>query len=255
MFAQDTVRGIVTDNLNNPVESASIRIEGEGIGTISDSHGHFLMPVPDSLKKYPLKISHISYLTQELNINNIINSDSKIVLEPKIQQLKEVSITSSIRKTKWKKGGGLYLGSTHIDVLGTESGIKVKIKGKALLRQLKFNIQKCPYDSLALTIRIYQYNKQNEELGDIFFYTSKVISTINDSTKEGQEFIIPIDNGLYVEDNEIFVSIYYPVVEKNKGEMELPAYLKTGYTRKTGETKLNKRKFNQGISLQVTYLK
>lgn len=254
LFAQKQIEGFLYNTTNKPIESASIRIEGKGIGNISDRQGYFSLIIPDSLANYPLKISHINYIEQKLNINNILNKDTPIILKPKIQELNEISISSSIKKTKWEKGGGVYLGTTYKNILGAEGGVKMKIKGKALLRELKFSIKKCTYDSLALNIRIYRYNKENDELSDILFYTTKIISDINidDSQKDGEEITIPIDNDLYVEEEDIFISIYYPLAE-NEGKIEIPAYLKTGYVRKYGETKLQSRKFNQGMSLQVTY--
>jgi hypothetical protein len=72
VFGQTKLEGIIVDSLNNPIERASIQLKTEGIllsTILSDKNGSFfLIRKIDTIQKYKVIVSHISYRKQEIEI-------------------------------------------------------------------------------------------------------------------------------------------------------------------------------------------
>lgn len=254
LFSQTKIRGVVKDKYNDLLKLATVKIEGKGIGTVTDEFGYFCLSIPDSLKDCELKVSHINYKSQNHYINKINDSINYYFLEPIDQNLNEVVIISPKMKSKWLNGGGLYLGKTHVNVLGSETANMFNIKGSAMIRQLRFKIKACSFDSIPVKIYLYKYDDKNDELGDVLFSENLVVGNIPEESKEDKVFDINIEEGIKVENEKIFFCISYPFVPE-QGIFEIPAYLGTGYKKRKGETRFEKIKYNQGLSMYLTYLK
>ncbi|MDR0699785.1 MAG: TonB-dependent receptor [Tannerella sp.] len=84
-----TIRGIITDDMNEPVIGANIIIKGTTTGTTSDVDGHFNLSTTSS--NPVLVISYVGYLTQEIVAGN---SDRLILvkLSENDQALEEVVV-------------------------------------------------------------------------------------------------------------------------------------------------------------------
>jgi len=92
LFGQ-SISGTIMDSYSNqPVEYATVYINGTTIGTLSDNNGHF------SLQRdvFPceLIISHVSYNTMSVRIDQESKSDLLISITPKIVEINEVAIVN-----------------------------------------------------------------------------------------------------------------------------------------------------------------
>lgn len=83
---QQTLKGIVTDENNQPLPGATILIKGTNLGTSTNFDGKYNINLPSNAKT--LVITFIGYKTAEIDINNrnIIN----VQLEPDTAALEEV---------------------------------------------------------------------------------------------------------------------------------------------------------------------
>lgn len=91
-FAQQkhTVSGIVRDEINEPRAGVSVYVkEIKGLGSVSDSNGHYQLSVPED-NKLTLVFSMIGYATRELQIGNRTAID--ISMEPDDKLIGEVVV-------------------------------------------------------------------------------------------------------------------------------------------------------------------
>lgn len=86
-FAQQTIKGVVTDRTSEPIIGASIVVKGTTTGTITDIDGQYTLSVPDNAKT--LVFSYIGMKPLEVAIKgNVINAS----LEESTQDLDEVVV-------------------------------------------------------------------------------------------------------------------------------------------------------------------
>ena len=88
-------RGIVIDELGEPVIGATIHAIGDNAAMATDIDGRFALKVPDSVKK--IEISYIGYKPVELKAEPEMG---EIKLEPDSKMLQDVVVTSSVAKTR-----------------------------------------------------------------------------------------------------------------------------------------------------------
>jgi iron complex outermembrane receptor protein len=103
VFAQQvkgTIKGRVTENGNQPVESASVTLKGTRYGTTTNENGDFSFRAPSG--NYTIVISHIGHVRQEAQV--IINPGESTVLNfdlaENANELKEVAISGKKQKYK-----------------------------------------------------------------------------------------------------------------------------------------------------------
>lgn len=90
--------GRVTDKQNRAIPFAIIEAKGLGTGVYTDEHGAFAF-LGDAARIQTLVVSCMGYATKEIN-TDILPADSvMIILEPKANRLKEVTITGRSGKT------------------------------------------------------------------------------------------------------------------------------------------------------------
>ena len=92
-FAQNTVTGSVTDNNNQPVPGANIKIAGEASGTISDLDGNFSLTTTKQ-PPFSLEVSNVGFGSKTVNVN-AINQKVRIVLVEEGTKLNEIVISAS----------------------------------------------------------------------------------------------------------------------------------------------------------------
>ena len=89
LFAQAVnVRGTVTDAKGEPLIGVSVRIQGRGAGTVTDSQGNFTLPnvSPDAV----LEISYVGMLSQTVALDG--KTTVNIVLQEDAEALEEVVV-------------------------------------------------------------------------------------------------------------------------------------------------------------------
>ena len=97
-FAQSgKIAGRVTDNNNNPVPGATIKVLNGETGIASDVEGRFIITL-DANQTFQLQISAVGFSTKnitEVTVNPNGVTDLEIILEPQVGQLSGVTVTSS----------------------------------------------------------------------------------------------------------------------------------------------------------------
>ncbi|GHV16555.1 membrane protein [Bacteroidia bacterium] len=88
-----TLGGVVYDKINNePIAYCAIGVNNSTIGTITNQNGEFRLTLADSLAKSTIKLSHIGYLNEEIEISLLAGQTVRISLEPKVVPLQEIIV-------------------------------------------------------------------------------------------------------------------------------------------------------------------
>lgn len=88
-----TVSGIIYDQITNePLPYSSIQITNSTIGTISNQDGEFKLILPDSLSNSFVKLTHVGYQSQELEVSLLNGNHIRFSLIPQIIPLQEVIV-------------------------------------------------------------------------------------------------------------------------------------------------------------------
>ncbi|MXV49942.1 SusC/RagA family TonB-linked outer membrane protein [Pedobacter sp. HMF7647] len=99
-----TVRGIVTDEKNEPLAGATLQLENNTIRTRSNGKGEFsLQGVSDGAV---LDISFIGYKTQQTVLN--VGADLRITLQPDVAQLREVTVNTGYQELPKERATGSF---------------------------------------------------------------------------------------------------------------------------------------------------
>jgi len=112
--AQTQIQGTVVDDTGEPVIGATIRINGESLGTTTDINGKFILSAPAGST---LIVSYVGMITQEVKVA----PNLRIVLKQDSELLQEVVVTGMTVTDK-----RLFTGAT--DKLSAED---VKLDGLA----------------------------------------------------------------------------------------------------------------------------
>lgn len=158
------ITGTVLDKETKiPLAYANVGILGKNNGTVTDENGNFSLSIPEKLLGDTLRISYIGYESISLckyYQDSLINL--LVELKPKSFVLNEVIITPSDFKevilgntVDWDKISIYFLS----EQLGSEVGTVIRLRKKALLQELRFNILKSEYDSLVFRINVYDFRK------------------------------------------------------------------------------------------------
>mgnify|MGYP000332833413 FL=1 len=97
-FAQKaTLKGIILDNTNSPIENVSIKVGNDG--TISNENGFYLIKIHAN-QEVLIKFSHINYkkITATFNLKSGAEFEFNPVMSPEIEQIAVVVIKGDQRK-------------------------------------------------------------------------------------------------------------------------------------------------------------
>lgn len=101
VFSQNSIKGTIVSNSNQPLEGASVYFNNTSIGTVSDQKGGFELNIKEG--NYTLIISFLGYKTKQLQINTgTIKTPLLIQLEEENNILNEVVITKTVYDDEWK---------------------------------------------------------------------------------------------------------------------------------------------------------
>lgn len=86
--------GIIFDRLTSePIAYGTIGVKNSTIGTVSNQNGEFILTLPDSLRHAIIKLSHIGYQNEEIEVSLLTNEENiQFSLEPKIIPLQEIVV-------------------------------------------------------------------------------------------------------------------------------------------------------------------
>ncbi len=124
-FSQNTVTGVVSDDLGEPLIGASILVQNSSIGTVSDIDGNFSIMLPEEQSPIVLEVSYLGYAIYKKSIDF---SDGKLVtldvqLENDFNQLNEVVVTgASVSTTRKQLGNAIStIGGEDLQNAGTNN--------------------------------------------------------------------------------------------------------------------------------------
>lgn len=85
--SQKKITGVVVDDKNEPLISASVSVKGTTTGTVTDVDGNFQLSISDNAT---LEVAYVGYITQ--NVPTAGKSDFKIVMKEDSQMLEEIVV-------------------------------------------------------------------------------------------------------------------------------------------------------------------
>ncbi len=166
LMAQDTLKlaGSVYDSVTHqPVQYVNIGIARQGIGTVSNDSGAFVLLIPAEKSGESLTFSYIGYQTKKIKIaTHLANKSIDVFLSPKVVQLKQVEVLSKKLKVKTKGNESrmsvIVFVVSHSSSLGTESGCVVKLPDKPIyIKDFNFHIVSNKTDFVKFRLNIYSY--------------------------------------------------------------------------------------------------
>lgn len=118
VYAQHSIKGVVVDQSNQPIESANIYFDGTTFGTVTNTNGEFMLQIDQSIQA-PLIISSLGYTSEIKNISfktSVIDLET-IVLNEGVSDLEEVYIENDPwpRKRKLAYFRKWFLGEDYKD--------------------------------------------------------------------------------------------------------------------------------------------
>ena len=259
--SQTIITSTLIDSLGNkPIMFANIGIPNRGLGTVSDENGNFQLNIPDSLLKFPIKISCIGYNTKLLYANNF--TSERIYLSPSTFSLNEI-IVSEKQQPKRKtlgntRGKSSIILAFNTKGLGSEMAIKIDIKHPSTkLKKLKFDISSGSFDSLLFRFNVYKVDSLGKPGENIL----KQIILVNAQSLGGK---IEFDLNEYniVVNEDIFIALEWirkAGEMKNKTDyLSFNSQIYSGgtYLRKTSQDswyKMDEMGIGAGLSIEVEY--
>lgn len=239
-----SIKGYTRNVQGAPIPYASIGIENNNVGCISDKEGYFQLHIPDSLKNNQLTLSHLSYKKCLKEIHELITGkDNLIILEDSIIDIPEIQIIP--KKGKWLKNKGIRIpkGSIQIDSLGEEMGILFNMK-EALLEEIQIPLLKCTHDSVKIRINMYQID---DKLNATPIFTLPIHQTITKNTKKTTITIHP-ENITYMPTGKIGITMEMIEIY-GTGELLFPLYSAHSLYKKIVLNRFEKIPFCMGLKI------
>ena len=160
----NSISGFVLNQDSIPVAFANIGVKGSAIGTVSDEKGRFELFFPKgALQNKSLSISHIAYENREFEVNKIDGKNTKIFLEAKAVELKEVVIqvkgwqekTYGFNKTFTFLKNNLAIKDYPNQNLGSAVGRKFSLGTKEhKIEKIKFYVNQNNFDTALMRISV-----------------------------------------------------------------------------------------------------
>jgi hypothetical protein len=167
LMAQDTLKlvGSVYDSATRkPIQYVNIGIARQGIGTVSNDSGTFVLNIPAEKSNGSLTFSCIGYQTKKIKIvTHPAGKPIAVFLSPEVVQLKQVEVLSKKIKIKTKgnesRMSAIVFVVSHSFSLGVESGCVIKLPDKPVyIKDFNFHIVTNNTDSVKFRLNIYAYD-------------------------------------------------------------------------------------------------
>lgn len=165
-IGQNSLHGIVINEESNaPIAFVNIGFIGKTTGTVSSINGDFTLNLDSISDNDTLRFSIIGYEPQILLLKDVSNkSNLRIGLKEKVYALNEIIINEEGLKENilgCKSESKRMIASPKSHLLGTEFGIKVKLKKNPTYIE-NFNFYIVKNDLEKLTFRLNIYSIKNE---------------------------------------------------------------------------------------------
>jgi hypothetical protein len=165
IFSQTRKGKVVSGENNSGIGFVNIGIIGKNIGTVTDEHGNFSLPLDEIYDKDSLRFSMIGYESKSFLIGPFKSDSVKnVIMMPKSYDLPEVSVIyhkpRDIRLGTEVLSDDLRSGFAY-NTLGSELGVKVHSRRNVILQDLNLNVAICTYDSVTYRLNIYKMKDQS----------------------------------------------------------------------------------------------
>jgi hypothetical protein len=130
-----SISGRITDNKNEPLPGAVIKVEGSGIATVANAQGYYSLTLPANSEE--IAVSFLGYLPRTARINgSVIN----VSLQEDVAKLQEVSVIAYGAKAKNEELGVEIADLAEHKVIVEErpsiKGLDMRIRGVSSLPQV-----------------------------------------------------------------------------------------------------------------------
>lgn len=145
------IKGKISDeNSKDALNFVTILIKDSNITSVTNSHGEFIIKVPDSLRNTSIVFSHLGYQKKEVKIADL-ESHSKITLMPSVTKLNAIEIKTfknaeSLLRETLKNRNTLYTNDNVLMTAFYRETIKKRRKN-ASLSEAVVQIHKQPYSN------------------------------------------------------------------------------------------------------------
>ena len=92
-FAQNSIKGVVTDGNNQPIPGANIRVAGTKEGTISDYDGSFVL-ITKETPPFSIEVTAVGYSSSSLNVASV-SQKVQVKLNSEETKLNEIVVSAS----------------------------------------------------------------------------------------------------------------------------------------------------------------
>jgi hypothetical protein len=159
VFSQVQKGKVVSSETGNGVGFVNIGIIGKNVGTVSDMYGNYTIDLENIYDQDSLRFSMIGYQSKVFLVSQFKENPSKdVYLKPINYDLKEVKVVyhkpKEIRLGYPVTTNDLRSGFSYND-LGSELGVRVRVKGQVKLKDVNFNVAICTFDSVTYRLNIY----------------------------------------------------------------------------------------------------
>jgi hypothetical protein len=165
-YSQTSKGKVVLKETNSGIGFVNIGVIGGNIGTVSDEFGNFTISLEDKYDKDSIRFSMIGYEPKSYLVSSFKkDSISVVYLSPKSYTLPEIKVVYR-RPRKIRLGypieSNLLRSGFAANDLGSELGVKLKVRGIVKLRDINFNVAVCTFDSVTYRLNIYQLVNDTE---------------------------------------------------------------------------------------------
>jgi hypothetical protein len=151
---------------NSGIAYVNIGVIGGNIGTVTDSTGNFIIDLDKRYDNDSLRFSMIGFESKSFLISNFKkDSISVVYLSTKSYSFPEIKVV--YRKPRQVRLGypvvsNLLRSGFAANDLGSELGIKIKVRGTVKLKDINFNVAVCTFDSVTYRLNIYELVNETE---------------------------------------------------------------------------------------------
>ncbi len=247
-YGQITIEGQVVNKTGLPIAYASIGLENDSTGTISDLNGNFKYTFNSNSNKF-IKVTHVSYMTKLLPYSTYSDRHKlTIELTDKNVALPELSISANALKPKGRVNKGLRLPSDvkfSGEANNMECGPFIKSRKKILINDIIIKVKECTYTECTLSVNIYKINSKSNMINILnkpLYYNAKR------NTNKFDLDIRPNENIILEKGQKYYISLRL-VDEKSDGHISFPLYMKHNLVR--DYTNGNRHSIPVGLSFSV----
>lgn len=258
VFAQINLKGVIkTEKSNVELSFVNIGVIDKGMGTVTDEGGNFYLSLQEKHLQDSIKISMIGFKSRTYSVSdfkNALKESKEIFLVEQLETLDEIIVTNRKLKIKIlgnrsKSRKNLYEASA--DLLGSEIGIKIKIKHSPT-RLKKFNTRVLTRKQASFKFRLNFYDIKDGLPNNNLLRESVIIDE-----KDINDGLIEVDlepYNIYVED-DFFVTLEW-IQGDGRRKLQFPVSLlgPVIVERNTSQAKWNKHSIASiGFNVTVEY--